>query len=348
MKTLKTIITFFAAALVLASCDRKDEDLIEPRDPSDFPIVILLSDEEDGDMEDNDEVGIGLEILPVWDEATRDLEGKIPTPNTDLRISFEVFNPSGFSSFGEYILGGDAIYEIDDCTDSSDEGIDLNFAFDASAGTGSFDWPAGVEELEIVLEVNESAFDDAIANTEERGFSLRIIAIEGAGAGTDVRLNRDIEYTYFALDDESLFGEWELDFSNPDQFAAFTALFNQLNEDLPGLSISDIEAVEFEFDIEAMVVKVVLLETFEDECEPGEFENEELEVEAEYDFGFDELFGAQSGELEFEGEAEFDGVPEEFTLAGNFQIESDGTLTLTLSGETENGEINEQTLVLNR
>lgn len=348
MKILKTLLIISAASLALASCDRKDEDLIEPRDPNDFPIVILLSDEEDGDLEDNDEVGIALEILPVWDEATRDLEGKIPTPNSDLRISFEVFDPSGFSSFGDYILGGDAIYEIDDCTDSNDEGIDLNFTFDASAGTGSFDWPAGVEELEIALELNESTFDDDVANSEERGFSFRITAIEGAGAGTDVRINRDIEYTYFALDDESIFGDWELDFSDLGQFAAFTALFNQLNEDLPDVSTSDIEAIEFEFNIEAMVVKVVLSETSEDECEPGEFENEELEIEAEYDFGFDELFGVQSGDLEFEGEAEFDGIPEEFTLAGNFQIEPDGTLTLTLSGETENGEISEQTLVLNR
>lgn len=348
MKTLKTLLIISAASLALASCDRKDEDLIEPRDPNDFPIVIFLSDEEGGDLEDSDEVGIALEILPVWDEATRDLEGKIPTPTTDMRISFEVFDPSGFSAFADYILGGDAIYEIDDCTDSSDEGIDLNFVFDASAGTGSFDWPTGVEELEVILELNEATFDDDAVNPEERGFSFRITDIEGAGAGNDIRINRDIEFTYFALDDEVLFGEWVLDHTDPEQFTTFTALFETVNEDLPGLAPSDIDAIEFEFDIEAMVVKVVLTETSEDECEPGEFENEELEIEAEYDFGFDELFGMLGGALSFEGEAEFNDVPEEFTFEGAYQIEADGSLTLTLSGETENGEIEEQTLILNR
>ncbi len=348
MKTLKTTFTLIAVLAVLVSCDRKEDDVIDPRLPEDFPIVIILSDELDGDYEDNDEVGIGLEILPVWDPVSRSIDGIIPTPGSDLRVHFEVFDPQDFSSLGDYITGGFAVYEIDDCTDSSDEDIDLDFTFDSSTGAGSFIWPAGVAELEVVLEVNDALFDDDAVNSDLRGFSFRLTSIEGPGTGSDIKLNSDIEFQYVVLDEEVLFGEWELDQNDTEQFARFIALFGSLNEDLQDISAEDIDAIEVNFDYEKMEIKVILVETEEDECEPGELVNLEIEIEAEYSIDFEDLFGTDSGELEFEGEAEMNDVPLEFVLEGSYLINADGTLTITLSGELDGDEIEEQTITLTR
>ncbi len=348
MRTIKTTLSLIAALAVLVSCDRKEDDVIDPRQPEDFPIVIILADELDGDYEDNDEVGIGLEILPVWDPVSRSIDGRIPTPTSDLRVHFEVFDPKGFSSLGDYITGGFAQYEIDDCTDSSDEDIDLGFIFDASTGMGSFTWPAGVEEMEVVLEVNDVLFDDDVVNADMRGFSFRLTSIEGPGTGSDIKLNSDLEFEYVVLDEEAIFGEWELDDNDPEQFAWFMALFGSLNEDLQGITMDEIDAIEFEFDFEAMVIKVILVETEEDECEPGEMENLEIEIEAEYDFDFEDLFNTDSGDLEFEGEAEINGVPLEFVLEGSYEINADGTLNITLAGELDGDEIEERTITLTR
>lgn len=346
MKTFKTLLYSILAVGLIWACDRQNEDLIDPRNPEDFPIVIVLADDGDADLEDSDDVGIDLELVPVWDPVSRDIDGIILTPPVDVRVSFELFDPKGFSEWGEYIVGGQAIYEIDDCTDSDDLDIDLDFEFDASTGRGSFTWPSGVEEIELVLELNDALFDDELLNQDERGFSLRITGVTGH---ENVRANVDLEFEYLVLDDEAIFGDWELDHNNPDQFAAFLALFGTLNEDFEGLTADMIDKIEISFGFEAMEVLVELLETEEDECEPGEFEALEIEVECEYDFSLSSLFGALEGDLEFEGEAEINGIDLEFELEGSFVIQDGGaTLILTLEGELDGDEIEEQTLTLTR
>lgn len=348
MNTLK-LLCFAAILGLVASCDREDEDIVSPRNPEDFPIVILLSDEGDGDVEDNDEVGIDLEILPVWDPVSRDPEGIIMTPASDMRITFEIYDLQGFASLNEYVTGGFAVYEIDDCTDSSDEDIDLDFTIDLSTGEGSFTWPAGIEELEVVIEVNEALFADDVLNPDRRGFSFRLTGIEGPGAGSDVRVNTDLEFEYFVLDDESIFGDWELDHNDPVQLAAFLDLFGPLNEDFQGLEAADIDKIEISFKFDEMEAVVALAETEEDECEPGEFGNVEADLAAGYEIAIEDLFGATSGDLEFEDDTEIDGLELEFVLEGSFKLDPEaGTLILILQGELDGEEINEQTLELIR
>jgi hypothetical protein len=348
MNSLK-ILGCALALIMMASCDREDEDVVIPRNPEEFPIVILLSDEGDGDLEDNDEVGIALEILPVWDPVTRSPEGKISTPTTDMQINFEIFDALGFANLEEYITGGFAAYEIDDCTSSADLEIDLQFNLDLASGTGSFMWPAGVAELEVVIEVSDVFFDDDVLNTDQRGFSFKITGIEGLGAGNTIRVNTDLEFEYIVLDNEAIFSAWEFDHTDPDQFAAFLALFGQLNEDFQNLNAADVDKIEISFGFEGMEVVVALLETEEDECEPGAFESVELEVSAEYSSDLEDLFGALSGDLEFEGAAEIDGVESEFALAGSFKIDAvSNSLTLIIQGELDGDEIGEQTLQLTR
>ncbi len=342
MKNLNKTFALLCAAFLIGACSRLDEDRIDPRNPEDFPIVIILSDDGDGDLEDNDEVGIDLEILPIWDPVSRNPEGVVPTPTEDLIIQFEVFDPRGFSEIGSYILGAEAIYEVDDCTDSDD----LNTQWNPSTGQGSFTWPAGIEEVELVLLLDEDFFNDDILNTEDRGFSVRL---NGVQSTTGVRVNTDLEFGYEVLDDESIFGDWELDHTDPLQFERFMALFGSLNEDFDGLSADQVDKIEISFGWEAMEVKVELIETEEDECEPGEFEPLEIEVECEYDFSLSSLFGVLNGELAFEGEAEIDGLELEFELEGVFEISPDGsTLQLTLGGEFDGEDIDEQTLTLAR
>lgn len=346
MKFLNLVYIPICVILLVTACSRLDEDRIDPRNPEDFPIVIVLADDGDGDLEDSDEVGIDLEIIPVWDPVSRNIDGVVPTPTEDLVILFEVSDPRGFAELGSYILGADAFYEVDDCTDSNDLDIDLNPEWNPSSGQGSFTWPAGVEEVELVILLDEDYFNDEILNPEDRGFAVKLAGVEST---TGVRVNTDLEFEYEVLDDEAIFGDWELDPNDPEQFARFLALFGSLNEDFEGLTAEQVDKIEISFGWEAMEVVVELLETEEDECEPGEFEALEIDVECEYDFSLSSLFGVLSGELAFEGEAEIDGIELEFELEGAFEISTDGsTLQLTLSGEREGEDIDEQTLTLTR
>ncbi len=346
MKTLKTLLFSTLTLSLLWACDRQNEDLIDPRNPEDFPIVIVLADDGDADLEDNDEVGIDLELVPIWDPVSRSVDGIIIAPPVDVRVSFELSDPQGFTEWDQYITGGDAIYEVDDCTDSGDIDVDLDFEFDASTGRGSFTWPSGIEEIELVLELNDALFDDEVLNQDDRGF---LFSITGVTGHEEVRANTDMEFEYIVLDDEAVFGDWELDHNDPEQFAAFLDLFGTLNEDFEGLTADMVDKIEISFGFEAMEVLVELLETEEDECEPGEFEALEIEVECEYDFSLSSLFGVLSGDLEFEGEAEIDDIVLEFALEGTYAIENDGdTLLLTLEGELDGEEIEEQTLTLTR
>jgi hypothetical protein len=344
-KTLFALLP--AAAVLMASCDRLNEDRIDPLNPDELPLVIVLSDGGDGDFEDADELGVALELLPLWDGNSRDPEGVVPEMPTDVVVFFELTDQLGFSNWSEYITGVDALYEIDDCTTSADEGIDLDATFDAATGTGSFIWPVGQKEVELVLTLNETLFDDDQLNSDERGFSLRITNVTGAES---VRVSDNLTFDYRVLDEESLLGEWSLDASDPAQFEALLAFFTPFVPDLDGLEAAAVDEIVVEFKYETFELKVVLVETEDDECEAGEVQNLEIEFEADYDFDLEDLFAALSGELDFEGAVELDDVEQEFSLSIVYEISPDGsTVILELNAELDSvGEIDSQTLTLTR
>ncbi len=349
MKTMFNKIAPLFLILALAACDRKNDDLVDPRKPEDFPLVIVLSDEGDGDLEDNDEIGINLEILPLWDAATRSVDGKVTPPKTDVTVSFKVIDPKGFSNLSDYITGGKALYEIDDCTTSEDENINLNFTWDAAAGTGSFRWPAGVAEVEVVFEVKDDFFDDAALSSEDRGFTFQITSVQGAGDA--VKVNTDLSFEYQVLDEEGVFGSWELDASDSVVFADFLALFTPLNKDLEGLTADKVDKIEISFEYDKMEVKVELVETEEDECDPTEQVPLEIEIEGDYAIDLDDLFNTLMADLELEGSFEDDNDNEvEFVLKGKFEINmaDPSEMTLTLEGEFNDTEIAERSLKLKR
>lgn len=347
MKNIRIYMMPMLALLALAACDRRDEDLVTALSPDELPIVILISDEGDGDLEDADEVGIALELLPLWDAETRNPEGETPEMPSDVTVRFALSNPEGFTAWDAYITGVDAVYEIDDCTDSSDEGIELNAEFDPATGTGSFTWPQGVSEIEIVFGLNPDLFANDILDGSFGGFTFEVTGVEG---NADVRASSNLSYDYLALDDEAVFGEWNIDPAADGNWEALQALFSNFDEDFAGLDPAEVSEILLEFGYETMEITLVLLATEEDECDPSELVNEEIQLEADYAFGADDLAGLTEGDLELEGAIEVEGIEYEFVLEGSFAISADGsTLTLDLGGEIDGiSELESQTLTLTR
>jgi len=105
------------------------------------------------------------------------LGGAIIPLEQDVTVQFAITGFEGFSQLSDYIKGAEAFYEIDDCTTSQDQGKDLDLQFDVATDTGSVTFPAGVEEIEIEFETDESLFDDAVFNTDERSVTIQLTGI---------------------------------------------------------------------------------------------------------------------------------------------------------------------------
>ncbi|MDJ1499668.1 hypothetical protein [Xanthocytophaga agilis] len=319
---------------LLAACDKRHDDVVEPISLEKFPKQIVLSDEGDGDIEDEDKVSIGIELLKQYDPSGEELGGIVNPLKEAVTVSFEIKDLEGFSKLSDYVKVGRAFYEIDDCTTSEDESIDLNFSLDLATGKGSVVFPAGVESIEIELETDEDFFDDKTLNTEKRGFTF---ALAGISASTEnVVVNTVNEFAYLVLDDEAVFGEWEVDASDATEFAAFKNLFGSFDESIANLESTDVDKIEIEVGYEGFQLKITLNETEPDECDASELVNKEIELEGEYGGDIEDLFATLNGSLEFSEEIEQeDGKVVEFTLEGEYVIDPVDTekLILTLKGE---------------
>lgn len=345
MKHIFLGAALLAAALAFTGCDDRDKDVVKPLSDTEFPQVMALSDGGDGNLEDDDKASISIELLAEFDPSGKELGGVVNPLTNNVTLNFEITDFKGFETLGDYVLGGTAFYEVDDCTTSEDEEVDLAFTLDLTTGKGSVTFPKGIEEMEIELELNPDLFDDKTLNADERGFTFTVTGLTGAPEG--LLLNKTNSFDYVVLDDEAVLGDWELDASDSVAFAAFQALFGPLDEDLAALKADEVDKIEISFGYEGVEVKVELVETEEDECDPTEMVNKEIEIEGEYEIDLEDLFNTLSGDMEFAEEIEQeDGSVVEFKYEGGFEIK-DGSLHLTLSGEY-NDEIAEQTLILNR
>jgi len=317
--------------LFIAGCDKKNTDLVMPLKPGDFPQVIKFSDEVGGELENTDEFSIALTLIDRVDPSGDEPGGAIVTLTEDVRVNFTISDVSGIAAIDSYIKGGKALYEIDDCTSSEDEGIDLDFQFDPVTGIGSVVFPKEVEEIELVFEVDETYLDDAALNEDERSIEFKLLSVDAATE--NVVVNTGMVFTYDVLDDEGVDGAWELDPENPEQFAAFKNLFGLVNEDIANLDAADVKKIEIEFELEEIKVVVELKETeLIDECGEQEEVNKEIELELE----IEELTRLlEEGEIEAIGELEQeDGSLIEYTVKGNFWIEGN-QLQLELENELE-------------
>lgn len=324
-------LSVLAAVLGTTACDKENDDLVTPLSGDQFPQVIVLADEGDGGLEDEDAFSFKLTLLDRVDASGAAPGGKVAPLKEAVTVHFKITDFEGFSKIADYIKGAEAFYEIDDCTTSADEGIDIPLQFDAAAGTGTVTFPAGVEELEIAFEVDEDLFDDDDFNTEKRELTIQLTGI-GANKN-NVQVNKTAEFTYQVQDDEGIYGEWELDTADPAAFARFKQLFGLINKDIKDLQAADVEEITMEFEYGEVKAVVVLKETEEvDDCGSPSIENKVIKVEAEIeDLAADEL----EGDIAFGEMLELDnGSFKEFVYAGSFKI-TGKTLTLELEGELD-------------
>ncbi|HMI02471.1 MAG TPA: hypothetical protein VK541_08325 [Pedobacter sp.] len=341
MKSLKYLLF---AVLLLTACDKKNDNLVTPLVEDDFPQVLLLSDEGDGELEDEDKFSFKITLADRADPENKELGGKVVPLAADVTVNFEVSSFKGFPALSSYLLDAKAFYEIDDCTTSEDKDIDLHLVFDKSTGKGSVTFPKGVEEIEIEFETDEDLFDDNVFNTAARKLEIRLTSVNPNGQ--KVAVNDHNTFEYLPLDDEAIYGEYELDVDDQEQFQSYIDLFGLVNDEVKGLKPGDVDEIKIEFQYGEFKAIVVLKETEEvEECGETETVNKEIEIEGEFeDLEDDKL----SGDLEFVGEAEQEsGLEVEFTYKGSFKLVN-GKLELTLQGEFDDEETDEITLILNK
>jgi hypothetical protein len=337
-------LLFMGFALFAASCSKLDKDLVEPNTPDNLPQILVLADEGDGDIEDADKFSFKITLLDRIDPTGEELGGVIVPLSTTVRVQFQIDDIEGFAAINEYILSAEAFYEIDDCTTSLDSGIDLNLQMDFTTGIGSVDFPAGVEEIEIEFETEPTLFDDSELNADSRELTITLLAVENNG--TNVVVNSSLDFKYEVLDDETIFGSWEVDLTDSVSLSNYLALFSLIEPDLEGLTVDLIDKIEIEFEYGDFKAIVVLKELEEvDDCGTIELVNKEIEIEGEFE---DLSTGVLEGDLEFAEKIEQDnGFEEEFVYSGSFVIVGD-QLELTLTGEYKGDETDELVIIASR
>lgn len=343
---MKPIQLFLFSLLLMTvwSCDKENDDLILPLTAEEFPQVIRFDDEGDGDLEDADEFSFKLTLNDRPDPSGEQPSGKIIPLKEDVTVLFEIKEWEGFDNPAAYIKGVKAFYEIDDCTTSEDQGIDLNLTFDAATGKGSVRFPKDVEEIEVVFETDEDFFNDNDLNEEERSITLLLTGIQSGSE--KVTCNKALEFRYEVLDEEGIHGDWELDHEDAAVFAKFKELFGKVNEDIADLDADDVDKIEISVEYDEVKVVVELKEMEEvDECDGPEMVNKVIELEADLE---DLSTLTDQGDIEFVGEVEQpDGSIKEFTYKGEFRISAAG-LELVLTGEYDDEETDEITLLLTK
>ncbi len=344
---MKSIQLFLCSLLLVSvmSCDKKNDDLVMPNTGDNFPQVIRFDDEGDGDVEDADEFSFKLVLNDRSDATGENPGGKIIPLKEDVTVLFEIKEWEGFSNPANYIKGVKAFYEIDDCTTSEDQNIDLNVTFNAATGKGSVRFPKNVEEIEVVFETDEDFFNDNVLNSDERSITMIVTGTQTSG-GEKVTFNNASEFKYEILDEEGVHGDWEFDHEDAAQFAKFKALFGKVNEDIASLDADDVDKIEISIEYNEVKVVVELKEMEEiDECDGPEMVNKVIELEADLE---DLSTLTDEGDIEFVGEVEQpDGSIKEFVYKGEFKITSAG-IELTLKGEYDDEETDEITLLLKK
>ncbi|KYP16574.1 hypothetical protein [Flavihumibacter sp. CACIAM 22H1] len=342
---MKSYWLLLSSLLLLGSigCDKKNKELILPLTTDKFPQVIKFADDKTGELENSDEFSITLTLTDRVDPEGAAAGGKIIPLQADVRVFFTVAAKDGIDQLADFIKGGTAVYEIDDCTNSADQGIDLQFQFDAATGLGSVIFPKGVEEIELVFEVEDTYLNDALLNEEERAIEFKLVSLEASAENVVVNTALSVQVEF--LDEEGIHGTWELDLENQANFAAFKALFGLVNEEIAALELSMVEKVEIEIELDEVNLTVELKETeLAEECGETAEVHKRIELELEIE-ELDYLVAA--GNLEAIGELEgTDNSLLEYLLRGNYTL-SGNQLQLQLQNEFDKKTV-EATLFLNR
>ncbi|WP_207434177.1 hypothetical protein [Sabulibacter ruber] len=344
MKNIKFWALAGAFLYALSGCDDKDDNVVTPLMDVAYPQVLLLSDEGNGDLEDEDKFSFKITLADRVDPQGEELGGKVVPLEKDVTVQFQVTDMEGFSKLSDYVKDWTAFYEIDDCTTSEDQNINLNLTFDPATGIGSVRFPAGVEEIEVEFETDEDLFDDDTFNAESRGLVLKLVGLNANGQ--NVVANTTNAFEYKVLDDEGVYGEWEVGVDDATEFQNFKNLFGLINEDIKHLDADEVEEITLSFEYGEWKAEVKLKETeMVEECGEVEEENKVIEIEAEFEELEDDKL---EGDLEFaESIEQEDGSEIDFAYAGSFKVQGK-RLTLTLKGEYDDAETSAITLHLKK
>jgi len=341
---MKNLRYLFFMLMLLSACEKKNDDLVSPLVEQDFPQILLLSDDGDGELEDEDKFSFKITLADRVDPSGKELGGKIIPLEKDVTVNFEVSSFKGFATLSSYLVDAKAFYEIDDCTTSEDKGIDLKLVFDKTTGKGSVTFPKGVEEIEIEFETNDKLFDDQVFNTSSRKLEIKLTSV--SPNGDLVVVNNTNKFEYEVLDDEGIYGEYELDMSNQQQFDNYIKLFGLVNDKVKGLKINDVEEIKIEFQYGEFKAIVVLKQTQNvAACGKVKVENVEIEIEGDLEELDDDKL---SGDVEVVGGIEqANGNEKEFVYKGSFKLVN-GNLELKLKGEYDDNKIAETTLAVHK
>ncbi|GAA5033782.1 hypothetical protein GCM10011506_26510 [Marivirga lumbricoides] len=272
-----------------------DEEFEYAQDAESEELFILALDADEGGALES-ETDYGLEI------AFQDYFGKLP--ETEVIFSFELKDAEGLEigPGDNQVHIKEVIYEIDDCTEG-----ELEFTFNAD-GTGTITLKPSAEigmpeafeivfnlPFETVVEEGEeeekALLDDDIENEDDRGFVFEITGINSTNSF--IALNPVSMFEFKVLDNEQITAEWELNISDESVFNQFKEALSPISAELAALNYSELSAIKFEFEFEELTIKIELNEEEADECDPTDFSNKEIEIEAD--------FSAEDGELELEG-----------------------------------------------
>ncbi|MFN8714893.1 MAG: hypothetical protein ACK5Z2_18745 [Bacteroidota bacterium] len=340
----KTIIFSLCALALITSCSKENLDVVNPLDADKFPQQIIVDEENIYEREDADKVEIEVKLTDRIDISGQNPSGISIPLSEQVRVNFELSDAAGFSAWNNYILGGNAFYEIDDCTTSDDLNIDLDFQFDSNTGKGSFLFPTGTTAVVLEFELDVAVTDDNVVNTDDRGFTFSLTGLSQETSG--VVVNTTLKSEFRLYDDEQVFGEWAIDHNDTTQLNGVRTLLELSDEDVSPLVSADIDGISVEITPEETKFVITLIATeVVEECSVIDTVNIEIEVEGEIDEITDD---AQSGEIAFIVELEnSDGTIREVEYSGEFN-RSGNTLTLTLSGDDGDNQTSDITLTLTR
>lgn len=342
-KNIKTGILLPIICL-LSAC--VDDQLVLPQDGENEELFILaLAADEGGTSEAETDFGLEIEFQDYFGEL----------PEVEVVINFMIADLEGFNlgTSDDQLHIKEVIYEIDDCNEG-----ELDFTFN-SDGSGSItlspDAEIGMIEafeivfnlpFETVLEDGEeedvALSDDDVENGVDRSFVFEITNI--SSDNEYIVFNPVRTFEFVLLDDETIATKWELDIEDPAVFENFKEALAPINSEMAKLNYDEVEKITFEFEYEEMKIEIELVELEDepDDCDPDDFSNKVIAIEADYD--------AEDGELELEGSYlilnEEYGEPEDeldFILKALFSIDlAEERMVLTLQSLEDEDNFNDE------
>jgi hypothetical protein len=312
----KHLYTLAAAVTLITFVGCADNSLEEKPNDSDFPLQLLMDAREGAALPDAEDYSIEVKFADYLPDAELP-KNSITIDYTITDLEDDMVDHIGIDKIVYEVEADDCVYEREIPFTSNNDGL---------SGTITL---AVDEDLKSVPTSFEVILTLPGADETKGSFTFELSNLKSTDR---VILGSPNVFEYEVLDNDAA-GEWELEFSNEEEFEAFKSIFGPLSADLQTISFEDITGkVKAEFEFEEMKFEIELAEEEEvTTCENGESEteteNKVIEIEAEYE--------AEDGELTLEGShviVNDDGIEEaelDFIIDSEYEInEAEETITI--------------------